>query len=636
MANGRLTSLLPYIRQLVSSAERGADTDRQLLEQFAAHQEEAAFATLVQRHGPVVLGVCRRMLQNEHAAEDAFQATFLVLVRKIGSVRWRESVGGWLYAVAYRIALKAKANAAKRQVHEKQRAEEMPQRESTSEAACRDLWPVLDEELQRLPEKYRTPLILCYLEGKTNEEAAQQLGWPAGTVKGRLARARELLQSRLTRRGVAVSGGLLLPMLSPNAASAAMPPALADATVKAAILAAAGKGVAVGGVSATVASLVQEMLKAMLLTKVKIALAALLVGMVGAAAVVLSHPPPKTEQPEVNDTSLTQRDSPPADEPKKVERSQTATAAPNDSPLPEAVGPRMERVQLSHGHQVGSVAFSPDGKILATGGRNSTFRLWEMATGKELRQIQGHPGTGLFVAFSLDGKLLATAASCGDNPLCVWETATGKELRRFQGHLHGVVFVAFGPDSQTLVSVSNDHTVRIWEVASGRELRQFGIKDASCVALSPDGQTLALAESKGNQVHLWDVGTGKERQPCQGNAANITALTFSPDSRLLASGSRDKTIRLWEIASGQEVRQWRGHSARITALAFSRDSRTLASGSSDKTIRLWDAATGLEVRQLLGHQGLVTSLAFSPDNSTLASGSEDTTVLIWGLTHQTE
>jgi RNA polymerase sigma factor (sigma-70 family) len=238
-------------------------TDTELLQRFLADREEAAFEALVQRHGPMVLSVCRYVVQNSDDAEDAFQATFLVLVRRAASIRKPELLGNWLYGVAYRVAARARVQAARRRAREK-REVEMIAAEPPWEG---NEWrPVLHEELNRLPEKYRAPMVLCYLQGKTNEEAAKLLGWPIGTVKGRLTRARELLRKRLTRRGVTLSAGVLAAALAPGTTSAAVPIALLDSTVRSAMLIAAGP-VAMAGVSVPVAALTKGVLQTMFITR---------------------------------------------------------------------------------------------------------------------------------------------------------------------------------------------------------------------------------------------------------------------------------------------------------------------------------------------------------------------------------
>jgi len=259
-------------------------TDGQLLECFLGRRDEAAFEALVRRHGPMVLGVCRRVLHNQHDAEDAFQATFLVLVRKAASIVPRELVGNWLYGVAHRTALAAKVANARRRLKERL-VRDMPRPEALAEATEQDWLPLLDQELSRLPDKYRVPVVLCELEGRARKEVARQLRLAEGTLSSRLATARKLLAQRLARHGIALSCGVLAAALAPNGASACVPTPLAASTVKAATLVAAGK--AAGAVSAPVAALTEGVLKAMFLTKLKIVTALLLlvgVSLVGAGA----------------------------------------------------------------------------------------------------------------------------------------------------------------------------------------------------------------------------------------------------------------------------------------------------------------------------------------------------------------
>jgi RNA polymerase sigma factor (sigma-70 family) len=248
-------------------------TDEQLVGCFIDHRDEAAFEALLRRHGPMVLGVCRRVLRNYHDAEDAFQATFLILVRKAASLTCREAVANWLYGVAYRTALKARAMAITRRMRESQ-AKDLPESEGRFHDPCESWQPLLDQELSRLPPRYREPLVLCDLEGKTRKEAARQLGWPEGTVSGRLARARSLLAKRLSRQGVVLSGATLAVRMSQEA-TAAIRFALVSSTCKAARLLAAGQATA-GRISAPVAALMEGVLKTMLLKKLTITAAAML------------------------------------------------------------------------------------------------------------------------------------------------------------------------------------------------------------------------------------------------------------------------------------------------------------------------------------------------------------------------
>ena len=266
MAGGQLDQFLRSYRQNPSAWETEGVSDAHLLKRFAANNDQGAFEALVQRHGPMVLGVCRRVLRDANDAEDAFQATFLVLVRKAGGISKPDLLGNWLYGVAYRVAIKARANSARRATHERQAAS-MAKVEPTPEADGRELRAVLDEEINRLPEKYRAPLVLCYLEGKTNEQAARQLGCPVGSMSWRLTRGREMLRQRLSRRRLAFSPIMFPPILAQHTASATLSHSLAHTTVQTAIGAAKVGATVAGGSSATVHALAEETLRAMALAK---------------------------------------------------------------------------------------------------------------------------------------------------------------------------------------------------------------------------------------------------------------------------------------------------------------------------------------------------------------------------------
>jgi RNA polymerase sigma factor (sigma-70 family) len=267
MPHAQLATTVRRLHTLVRAEQAGELTDDQLLERFALRRDEEAFALLVRRYGPLVLGVCRRLLRHEQDAEDAFQATFLILARRAPSVRWRAALGSWLYRVAVRVAHSARGRAELPGEAE-WAAARGADADPAGEAAWRELRPLLDEEVCRLPEKYRAPVVLCYLRGKTHEAAAAELGWPRGTVAGRLARARDLLRRRLTRRGVTLSACAMATALSGGAA-AAVPEGLARGTAAAAGRFAAAPGGA--ALSLHAAELARGVLHAMVLTRVKLA-----------------------------------------------------------------------------------------------------------------------------------------------------------------------------------------------------------------------------------------------------------------------------------------------------------------------------------------------------------------------------
>jgi RNA polymerase sigma factor (sigma-70 family) len=273
-------------------------SDGQLLELFVRWHDEAAFAALVRRHGPMVLSVCRRVLRHTQDAEDAFQATFLVLAKKADRLRQPNLLANWLYGVAYRTALHARQRAAHRSAQEREAAS-MSNPESSPDVDSQELRRVLDEELSRLPEKYRAPLVLCYLEGKTNEEAARVLGWPSGSMSHRLARGRELLRERLVPRLAGLSGLLPLLPLMDYLEPSAVPPFLAQTTAQAAIVVVGSKVAAVGAglISASVRELMEETLTSLAPSPwrwlyVLIVVVGSLLGLGGAAYVAANGWPP--------------------------------------------------------------------------------------------------------------------------------------------------------------------------------------------------------------------------------------------------------------------------------------------------------------------------------------------------------
>jgi RNA polymerase sigma factor (sigma-70 family) len=278
------SSLLPVIRRLAQPRDLAGATDGQLLKWFISWRHDAVFRALVDRHGPMVMSVCRRVLESEHDAEDALQATFLILARKAAAVRPRDCVANWLHGVAYRTAQKARVSRARAAAARRRAAERLATMSDYTPAdddVWRDLQPVLDQELQRLPDTYRAAVVLCDLEGKSRKDAARQLGWPEGTLSGRLARARKRLADRLARRGVTLSAAALAAVLTRGAASAAVPVALKSTLTRAAVLWAGGSALPAGVVSAPVVQLTEGTMKTL-------PLARLWVGLVCAAAVGLA------------------------------------------------------------------------------------------------------------------------------------------------------------------------------------------------------------------------------------------------------------------------------------------------------------------------------------------------------------
>jgi RNA polymerase sigma factor (sigma-70 family) len=292
MFGGQLAPVLRYVRKMAATNQDSGLTDGQLLERFVSRREEAAFEALLQRHGAMVLGVCQRILHHSQDAEDAFQATFLVLIRKADSIGKQESVSSWLHGVAYRTALKARAEAAKRWDHERQ-VRQMQSRDPTIEVIWRELGPLLDEEIERLPAKYRLPFVSCYLEGKTYEEVSQELGCSRWTIATRLSRARARLRRRLAGRGLALTAGGLETVLSQQAVSAGISATLAAATLRSASAVVGAQSATITTISANIVALTEGVIRTMSLTKLKTATALLLLlGLIGLAAGVTSYHAP--------------------------------------------------------------------------------------------------------------------------------------------------------------------------------------------------------------------------------------------------------------------------------------------------------------------------------------------------------
>lgn len=401
MANPALHKAMQRLRASVQANDGATMADGELLEHFIAQRDEAAFALLVRRHGPMVYGVCRRILRNDADADDAFQATFLVLVRKAASVRPRGMVSNWLYGVAHNTALKAKAMIQQRRIKETE-AGKMPK--GKADEAWQQVESVVDTELSRLPDKYRVPIVLCDLEGKTIKEATHDLGWPQGTVASRLTRGRVLLARRLSKHGLTMTAGLLAGALG-HSASASVPASLTAATVHAGALLAAGKAAAAaGGASATALALTDGMLKTMLLVKLKMAAAVAAVVAVITAGIggysyhawnqssdsqprsgsgtACQQPPPATvTQPEPTTATSAWNTgcsvpATPTDEPPKDVKTQTKVVIvgrPETRPIftPPCVPGQPGRP----GVQAYSIRLSADGRILE--------RVWVAAPGAE-------------------------------------------------------------------------------------------------------------------------------------------------------------------------------------------------------------------------------------------------------------
>jgi WD40 repeat protein len=298
----------------------------------------------------------------------------------------------------------------------------------------------------------------------------------------------------------------------------------------------------------------------------------------------------------------------------------------------------LDRTLKGHSGWVTGVAFSSDGRRLASGSWDQTVKFWDVPTGEELNTVGRKIKEVQALAFSRDGRWLAAENS--KDIVTLWDATTGREIRTFASDRalgvlgsNWVYSIAFSPDGRWLASGVDDKTVRLWDVTTGRALRDLTSLRRSVIyaAFSPDGRWLASGNDD-KSIRIWDVATGQEIRRLSGHKKPIYAVAFSPNGYWLASASADKSIKLWDIATGREVRTLTGHGNLVTSLAFSPDGRWLASGSWDKTVKIWDVETGNEVQTLANARNhSVYSVAFDSHGRWLASGSEDGSINLWRL-----
>jgi RNA polymerase sigma factor (sigma-70 family) len=664
------------------TSSRLADaSDAVLLERFVQGRDEAAFAALVARHGAMVLRSCRRVLGDVQEAEDAFQATFLILARKAPTLRRPNALPGWLHGVARRIALNARRKSTAH-ISQAPLPETLsdPRSDPLTRLTARELLTVLDEEVQRLPVAQRSAVVLCCLEGHPQEEAARMLGCTAGSLKGHLERGRKRLHARLTRRGITLPVALAVVAVSRGEGVSAL---LRQSAVRAALGGAASSPIA--------AALADSILKGMFAGKLAGVTALVLTMALGVSAVALVYRTLARETPD---------DKPPDARAAPKEADASKPRARTDAlgdPLPAGAIARLGTVRLRHAKRITLAAFTPDGKCLVSRGDDGV-RVWDAATGKELRHFAADVERYLFlidtdlspdgkrvavasygadgaiqfwdvdsgkktdslgaklrplVRFSPDGKLLATSAAPTDVEL--WSVAGRKKLRSWKVSPMEVSFLAFSADSRKLLTTSvHTDEIRLWDVATGRLLQEFAPPDRinrgylrvpPPMALSPDGNLLAIREwterleaAPGKvewrtHIRLRDSATGKtvRRLTCPTYVNDLReipgfhAVTFTPDGKRLITSGPDHFVRIWDVKTGKELRRFALESGPSASLTLSKDGRKLAAvvAAGGNAIRVLDLTSGEAAAPTEGHFGPIVQAVLSPDGRTAVTSGPD-------------
>jgi RNA polymerase sigma factor (sigma-70 family) len=640
MLGKAVPSLLEHVRRLAAAA---APSDEQLLADFLARRSDQAFSALLGRHGPMVLNVCRRILHDSHAAEDVFQATFLVLADRAGAILRRAALAGFLHGVAYRLAVRAR----------RRRMQDLPAAVCDNAVpdkamgppeglAWKEMLGILDQELDQLSDRYRTPLVLCYLEGRTQDEAARQLGWSVSTLRRRLAQGRRLLEGRLRGRGVTLPAALAGVLA---AGAVALP-----ARLQAATLAAAGARVALSSTAgASVLTSVRNGITLLLSTSRNKVVALVALVALGAAACLAYCWTPHADQAQaalaggqvgfVVPPSGGAGPQPPEGGTTNAETEGAVQDDPNADPLPPQGAVRIGTPRYRHGTRIEMMAVSADGKRAVTASGNSPYnsalagrfspaRMFDLTDGRCLYSLPNERGAYAehpeAVDLSPDGKTLATR---DDKFLYFWDAATGKELRKVKylpasgGGRSPTEWLTFTPDGKQVAVTMMGTAVHLIEVETGALKRTFDLAAAAraCV-FSPDGKLMATGgyeQEKGvYYARLWEVATGKElRRFAIAHQTNrpIGALAFSHDGTKLAGGSwHDGQLRLFEVATGKELHVFPKIGDDIRAIAFAPDGKTVAAAGDN--IHLYDPATA---KERLRVDRKARTLVFSRDGSVL-------------------
>jgi RNA polymerase sigma factor (sigma-70 family) len=582
MPVGSIEGLQRYLRRLC--AEAVPSEDAVLLNRFVAANDREAFELLIARHGPMVLGTARRLVDNTHDAEDVFQAVFLSLARLAKTIRQGRTLPAWLHKTTCRIAAKVRTDRGPDS--RGPTPEPYATVDSEAQLVWREVRQALDEELQQLPDRLRSPLLLCYLSGMTRDEAARQLGWSLGTLKRRLEEGRQTLRIRLGRRGI-TAVGLALAVLTPEALQAAVSQSLLASSLRVIF--------STGTVPATISALVlssASTTKGLAMKAIFALLVAITLGVGIYAGMGQAEPQKKAEG-----------------EKKEAKPDQNEKVVRRDDPLPAGSRLRFGTARFRHGIPVSTLAVSADGKIAVAVNGNHVLgatRVFDLASGRALYALGGWERTSIeAAAISPDGRTIVTKQ---DFSLRVRDAATGKELRKIDlkraDSYSRNEWLTFTPDGKAIAVTSQGSVIHLIDFESGKTIRDFPHDGASAgvvgIAISRDGKRMAgggYDKDKGNYfAKLWDVETGKElRRFFHGqHGYGIGALAFSPDAKTLATAADEGILRLFDVETGAERKAFPKNGARLRqgSVAFAPDGKTLAIAGD--SVRLYDTTSWKE------------------------------------------